>query len=65
MQTEHAYINEKEVSKITGRALSTLRNDRHAGRGLPYIKWGSRFVRYNKSDVFKFMENMKIKTKDF
>jgi hypothetical protein len=32
------YITEVEVSKITSRALQTLRNDRHCGRGFPYVK---------------------------
>lgn len=39
------YLTEREVAKLTGRALSTLRNDRAAARGFAYIKWG-RFVRY-------------------
>ena len=32
------FLNEKEVAAITGRALSTLRNDRHCARGIPYLK---------------------------
>lgn len=54
------YLTEREVSKLTGRALSTLRNDRQNGVGLPYIKWGDRFVRYSKKDVIEFMEARKI-----
>jgi hypothetical protein len=57
------YLNEKEVSKITGRALPTLRNDRHLGRGLPYIKL-MRSIRYDLRDVINFMEARKIQTED-
>jgi len=53
------YLTEREVSKLTGRALSTLRNDRQMGNGFPFVKWG-RFVRYRKQDVIDFMEARKI-----
>lgn len=39
------WIDEKIVSKITGRAIQTLRNDRFHRRGIPYYKIG-RSVRY-------------------
>lgn len=55
------YINEKEVFEITGRALSTLRNDRHNGRGIPYSKIG-KSVRYNLDDVLNYMKDRKIHT---
>ena len=55
------YIDEREVSRITGRALPTLRNDRHRGQGIPYSKIG-RSVRYSLSDVITFMESRKIQT---
>ncbi len=55
------YINEKEVARITGRKVQTLRNDRNRGRGLPYIKMG-RSVRYSLEDVIRFMESRKIAT---
>ena len=64
MNNECNYLNEKEVSNLTGRALSTLRNDRFARRGIPYVKWGPRFIRYNKSDVLLFMEKRRIATDD-
>ena len=53
------YLTEHEVSNLTGRALSTLRNDRQIGNGFPYVKWG-RFVRYRKKDVIEFMESRKV-----
>ena len=55
------YINEQLVEKITGRACQTLRNDRHRGRGIPYVKIG-RSVRYKLSDVVEYMESRKIVT---
>ena len=58
------YVDEQEVSKITCRALQTLRNDRHRGRGIPYIKVG-RQVRYNLKEVIEFMESHRVKTEDF
>ena len=53
------YLTEREISILTGRALSTLRNDRQKGSGFSYVKWG-RFVRYRKKDVIEFMESRKV-----
>ncbi|MFZ5448167.1 MAG: helix-turn-helix transcriptional regulator [Thermodesulfobacteriota bacterium] len=53
------YISEKEVSRITGRGLQTLRNDRCKGQGLPYRKFG-RQVRYLESEVLEEMEARRI-----
>ncbi len=63
MEIELRYIEENEVSRITGRAVQTLRNDRFNGRGIPYIKIG-RSVRYSLSDVVEFMEKRKIMTEN-
>jgi Helix-turn-helix domain len=59
MENLPKYVDEKRVSKITGRALSTLRNDRHNRRGIPYCRVG-RSIRYSLSDVVEFMESRKI-----
>ena len=61
MREEPIYITEKEVTLLTGRALSSLRNDRFNRQGFPYIKMG-RSVRYNKQDIIAFMEKRKIQT---
>lgn len=53
------YLTEKEVSQITRLALSTLRNQRCAGAGIPYSKVG-KAVRYAATDVQTFMESRKI-----
>lgn len=55
------YLNEREVSELTGLALPTLRNDRFLRRRLPYIKIG-KAVRYSMDDVVAFMEAHKIRT---
>ena len=57
----HHYLNEKQVKEITGRALSTLRNERFHRKGIPYVKVG-RSVRYSHEDVIAFMEKRKIQT---
>ena len=64
MNIECNYLNEKEVSNLTGRALSTLRNDRFARRGIAYTKWGNRFIRYKRADVLRYMEDRRIATRD-
>ena len=61
METKIQYINENQVSEITKMALSTLRNNRSKGQGIPYIKLG-RSVRYDLQDVIEFMEAHKIWT---
>jgi len=58
------YLNEFEVSAITGRAVSTLRNDRHLRRGLPYLKVSQRSIRYRTPDVMNFMEARPIRFDD-
>lgn len=32
------YLTEQEAADLIKRSVSTLRKDRHYGRGLPYIK---------------------------
>ncbi len=56
-------IDEKEAAKTVCKAVQSLRNDRHNGRGLPYIKLG-RSVRYSAIDIQKYIEARKIQTED-
>ena len=60
---ETRWVNEKEVSRITGFALPTLRNDRHLKKGIPYMKRG-RSVRYCLKDVHNYMEARRVETTD-
>ncbi len=53
------YLTEKETSEVTRKALSTLRNDRHLRRGIPYCKDG-KSIRYNLNDIVQYMEDRKI-----
>ena len=55
------YVDEKEVSKITGLALPTLRNWRFKRIGISYSKVG-RSVRYSMSDVLDYMDSRKVRT---
>lgn len=61
MEIEKKYLNEKEVSEITGIALSTLRQSRFQRTGINYYKIG-RSCKYRYDEVIAFMENRKIKT---
>lgn len=53
------FINEAEVSRITGRAVPTLRNDRHKGQGIPFYKLG-RSVRYRLDEILAFMSEHRV-----
>ena len=56
-------ISEQELSKITGRALQTLRNDRHLRRGFPYIRLrngGRGQIRYDMQDVEEYLRKNRI-----
>lgn len=53
------WLTEKEVAKMTGRAVQTLRNDRAKRQGLPYYKFG-RSVRYRADNVISSAECCKI-----
>ena len=59
MQIPQIYVGEKETAKIRNCGLSTLRNERHEGRGLPYHKDGRR-VKYFLPDIYEFMESRRI-----
>lgn len=54
------FLNENEVSAITGRAVSTLRNERFLRKGLPYLKVAGRSIRYKSEDVLVFMQGRRI-----
>jgi hypothetical protein len=53
------FWKEQTVSEVTGLKLPTLRNHRHLGKGIPYVKFG-RSVRYDPDDVFRYMERRKV-----
>ena len=59
---EKPYLNERETSEVTGRALPTLRNDRFNRRGIPYYKIGTagRSIRYKREDIIAWVEGRRI-----
>lgn len=54
------YLNEFEVAAITGKAVSTLRNERHLRRGFPYLIISKRSIRYKTADIIATMESRRI-----
>lgn len=61
MAPNKRFIDDKEVARITGRGIQTLRNDRFKGQGIPYMKFG-RLVRYDEAEVIRFVEGRRIET---
>jgi predicted DNA-binding transcriptional regulator AlpA len=43
-------LSDRELSRVTGRSVSTLQKDRLKGEGVPFVRIG-RLVRYRPSDV--------------
>jgi hypothetical protein len=52
-------VDEREAARLTGRAIQSLRNDRHMGRGIPYCKLG-RSVRYLLTDIQDYLINNRV-----
>ena len=50
------WLTDREVSKMTGIALPTLRNWRHEGKGPKFDKPTKKVVRYRLTEVEAFME---------
>lgn len=51
------FLSEKQVSELTGLALSTLRNWRFQGKPPAYIRvGGGRAIRYSRHEIEAFME---------
>jgi predicted DNA-binding transcriptional regulator AlpA len=48
-------LSDREVSRIVGRAVSTLQKDRLLGTGIQFIRIG-RLVRYRAADVSAYLE---------
>ncbi len=61
MKMTQQFLTEKETAKLTARSLSTLRNERSKGVGMPYHKLG-RSIRYKLEDVMEWMDSRKIVT---
>jgi hypothetical protein len=53
--------DESFVADFTGRSVASLRRDRLAGAGIPYIKIG-RLVRYDMRDIEAYLQRYKRST---
>lgn len=48
-------LDERELADMLGLSVSTIRNWRWKGTGVPWLKVGSR-VRYDRRDVERYLE---------
>ena len=56
------WLTEKQVAMLTGISCSSLQKQRFKGTGFPYVKVGTRLVRYSEADIDKYMQAHKIET---
>ena len=54
-----ALLTAKEAADLLGKSERTLRQDRHAMRGLPYVKLDTGAIKYLFSDVLEEIRNQK------
>ena len=55
------YLNENQVSERLGVSVKLLRKHRWEGKGLPYVKFGSR-VLYAEPEVVEYLQEHRIET---
>ncbi len=60
IKTNDSLLNEKETCTYLRLAVQTLRNWRHMGINLPYVRVGRRSIRYRLSDLITFLESNQI-----
>ncbi|MBA7496832.1 hypothetical protein ES702_07441 [subsurface metagenome] len=58
---EKRYMKEKEVAKLLGCHVQTLRGNRSRRRGIPFIRHG-RSVLYDYDVIVKYMKASTVKT---
>lgn len=54
---QHALLNTKQAADYLGVSASFLEKDRWAGSRVPFIRVGSRSIRYRFEDLQKFVES--------
>ena len=59
LPNENQVVNEIQASEILGRAVQTLRNDRHLRQGPPYFRLG-RSIRYSVGDLMDYLDKHRI-----
>ena len=58
-------LNTKQASEILGVSMAFLERDRWAGARIPFIKLGSRAVRYRIEDIEQYLDKqMRVSTSD-
>lgn len=58
-------LNTKQASEILGVSMAFLERDRWAGARIPFIKLGSRAVRYRMEDIENYLDSMmRVSTSD-
>lgn len=52
-------LTEQQVASILQRSLPSLRNDRYANRGVPFVRvCGGRMIRYFPQDVVAYLDSL-------
>ena len=51
-------MTQAEVQKVTGLSMATLELWRSKGKGIAWVRVGSRAIRYKESAVIEFISNL-------
>lgn len=51
-------LTQTEVEQITKLKPSALEHWRRQGKGIPWVRIGTRAIRYRKSDVIKYLNSL-------
>jgi len=57
MQNQTQLLNTQQAAEFLGVSVAFLERDRWAGARVPFIKVGSRAVRYKQSDLDQYIES--------
>ncbi len=62
MQSEKALLSEKQVAAEYGLGQAWLRRCRLMRTGPPYVRLGSRMVRYRRRDLENYLDGCRVET---
>lgn len=63
---QHALLNTKQAANYLGVSASFLEKDRWAGSRIPFVRVGSRSIRYRHEDLLNFVESqIKFSTSEY
>ncbi len=54
---QHPLLTTKQAAQILGVSIAFLERDRWVGARVPFVKIGSRAVRYRHSDLLAYIES--------